>query len=116
MGEVYVKILHDHNGEYEPQIIEKHSRNADGIAEKILASYSCGMNQRDISKQIKNLYNVASIFLAPDVDRRESCLHYGTEQISKQINVLGRILLPLANIFYDFINFIMKSIYFLKNY
>ena len=58
LGEVDVKIPRDRNGEYEPQIIEKYNRNADGMEEKILALYSCGMSQRDISEQIKNLYNV----------------------------------------------------------
>lgn len=58
LGEVDVKIPRDRNGEYEPQIIEKYNRNADGMEEKILALYSCGMSQRDVSEQIKNLYNV----------------------------------------------------------
>ena len=58
LGEVDVKIPRDRNGEYEPQIIEKYNRNADGMEEKILALYSCGMSRRDISEQIKNLYNV----------------------------------------------------------
>ena len=57
LGEVDVKIPRDKNGEYKPQIIEKYNRNADGMEEKILALYSYGMNQRDISEQ-KNLYNV----------------------------------------------------------
>ena len=58
LGEVDVIIPRDRYGEYEPQIIEKYNRNADGMEEKILALYSCGMSQRDISEQIKNLYNV----------------------------------------------------------
>jgi putative transposase len=58
LGEVKVKIPRDRNGEYEPQIIGKYNRNADGMEEKILALYSCGMSQRNISEQIKNLYDV----------------------------------------------------------
>jgi transposase-like protein len=58
LGEVQVKIPRDRNGEYEPQIIEKYDRNADGMEEKILSLYSCGMSQRDIAEQIKNLYDV----------------------------------------------------------
>jgi transposase-like protein len=58
LGEVKVKVPRDRNGEYEPQIIGKYNRNADGMEEKILALYSCGMSQRDISEQIKNLYDV----------------------------------------------------------
>ena len=58
LGEVDVKVPRDRNGEYEPQIIGKYSRNVDGMEEKILALYSCGMSQRDIADQIKNLYDV----------------------------------------------------------
>ena len=58
LGEVQVKIPRDRNGEYEPQIIEKYSRNADGMEEKILSLYSCGMSQCDIAEQIKSLYDV----------------------------------------------------------
>lgn len=58
LGEVDIKIPRDRNGEYEPKIIGKYSRNADGMEEKILALYACGMSQRDISEQIKSLYDV----------------------------------------------------------
>ena len=58
LGEVTINIPRDRNGEYEPSIISKYSRNADGMEEKILSLYSCGMSQRDISEQIKNLYDV----------------------------------------------------------
>lgn len=58
IGEVDIKVPRDRNGEYEPQIIGKYSRNVDGMEEKILALYSCGMSQRDIADQIKNLYDV----------------------------------------------------------
>lgn len=47
LGEVDVKIPRDRNGEYEPRIIKKYNRNADGMEKKILALYSCGMSQRD---------------------------------------------------------------------
>lgn len=58
LGEVEVKVPRDRNGEYEPKIISKYSRNVDGMEDKILALYACGMSQRDISEQIKNLYDV----------------------------------------------------------
>lgn len=58
LGEVDVKVPRDRNGKYEPQIIGKYSRNVDGMEEKILALYSCGMSQRDIAEQIKSLYDV----------------------------------------------------------
>ena len=49
LGAVEVKVPRDRNGEYEPHIIGKYSRNADGMEEKILGLYACGMSQRDIS-------------------------------------------------------------------
>ena len=58
LGAVEVKVPRDRNGEYEPQIISKYSRNADGMEEKILGLYACGMSQRDVSEQIKSLYDV----------------------------------------------------------
>ena len=58
LGEVNRKIPRDRNGEYEPRIIGKYSRNADGMEEKILSLYACGMSQRDIAEQIKELYGV----------------------------------------------------------
>jgi transposase-like protein len=36
LGEVQVKIPRDRKGDYEPQIIEKYNRNADGMEDKIL--------------------------------------------------------------------------------
>ena len=58
LGEIEVKVPRDRNGEYEPKIIGNYSRNADGMEEKILSLYACGMSQRDIAEQIKNLYDV----------------------------------------------------------
>ena len=36
LGEIEVKVPRDRNGEYEPKIIGKYNRNADGMDEKIL--------------------------------------------------------------------------------
>jgi len=58
LGEVEINIPRDRKGEYEPQIIEKYNRNADGMEEKILGLYAAGMSIRDISEQIKILYDV----------------------------------------------------------
>ena len=58
MGELEIKVPGDRSGEYEPKIISKYNRNVDGMEEKILSLYACGMIQRDISEQIKNLYDV----------------------------------------------------------
>lgn len=58
LGEVEIKVPRDRQGNYEPKIIAKYDRNADGMEEKILALYACGMSQRDIAEQIKELYDV----------------------------------------------------------
>ncbi|MCC5468166.1 IS256 family transposase [Pelosinus baikalensis] len=58
IGEVEINVPRDRNGEYEPQIISKYSRNADGMEEKILSLYAAGMSTRDISEQVKNLYDI----------------------------------------------------------
>lgn len=58
LGDVYINVSRGRNGEYEPQIIEKYQRNAEGVEEKILALYSAGISTTDISEQIKNLYDV----------------------------------------------------------
>jgi len=58
LGEVEVAIPRDRNGQYEPQIIGKYSRNVDGMEEKILSLYAAGLSIRDISDQIKSLYDV----------------------------------------------------------
>lgn len=58
LGKVDVNIPRDRNGEYEPKVIAKYDRNADGMEEKILGLYACGMSQRDIAEQIKSLYDV----------------------------------------------------------
>ncbi|MDN0034026.1 IS256 family transposase, partial [Oscillibacter valericigenes] len=58
LGEVEIKIPRDRNGSYEPKIIGKYDRSVDGMEEKILALYACGMSQRDVAEQIKSLYDV----------------------------------------------------------
>ncbi len=58
LGEVEIKVPRDRNGSFEPQIIGKYDRNADGMEEKIIGLYACGMSQRDIAEQIKGLYDV----------------------------------------------------------
>ena len=58
LGEVEIKVPRDRQGRYEPKIIGKYDRNAEGMEEKILSLYACGMSQRDISEQIKELYGV----------------------------------------------------------
>ena len=58
LGEIGIRIPRDRNGNYEPKIISKYDRNAEGMEDKILSLYACGMSQRDIAEQIRNLYDV----------------------------------------------------------
>ena len=58
LGEIDLNIPRDRNGEFEPKIVPKHQRNINGIEDKILSLYSKGMTTRDISEQIKELYEV----------------------------------------------------------
>ena len=58
LGEIDIKVPRDRKGNFETKIIGKYDRNADGMEEKILSLYACGMSQRDIAEQVKSLYDV----------------------------------------------------------
>lgn len=58
LGEIDIKVPRDCQGNYKPKIIGKYDRTAEGMEDKILALYACGMSQRDIAEQIKSLYDV----------------------------------------------------------
>ena len=58
LGEIDIKVPRDRKGNYEPKIISKYDRNAEGMEDKILSLYACGMSQRDIAEQIKSMYDV----------------------------------------------------------
>lgn len=58
LGPVKIDIPRDRNGEFEPKIIAKHQRNMNGIEDKIVSLYATGMTTRDITEQIKSLYDV----------------------------------------------------------
>lgn len=52
LGEIDIKVPRACKGNYEPKIIRKNDRNANGMEEKILSLYACSMSQRDIAEQI----------------------------------------------------------------
>ena len=58
LGEIDIKVPRDRQGHYEPKIISKYDRNAEGMEDRILSLYAWGMSQRDIAEQIKSLYDV----------------------------------------------------------
>ena len=55
-GEVEVAIPRDREGEFEPALVPKHSRDVSGIEEKVLALYAKGMSDRDISATVEDIY------------------------------------------------------------
>ena len=58
LGEIDIKGHRDRKRNNEPKNINKYDRNAEGMEDKILSLYACGMSQRDIAEQIKSLYDV----------------------------------------------------------
>ena len=61
LGEVEIKVPRDRQGNYEPKIIGKYDRNADGMEEKILALYACGMSFFPSSGSTEAVLSSASI-------------------------------------------------------
>lgn len=58
LGPIELKIPRDRDGEFEPRIVQKKERNVQGVEDKVLGLYAKGMTTRDISEQIKDLYDV----------------------------------------------------------
>lgn len=58
LGPIALEIPRDRNGEFEPKIVPKYQRNINKIEDKVMALYAAGMTTRDISEQVKNLYDV----------------------------------------------------------
>ena len=87
LGEVAIKVPRDRNGVFEPKIIGKYNRNADGMEEKILALYACGMSQRDIAEQIRELYDVEISPGTGNKDHRED--HAGGHSVAEPASGKG---------------------------
>jgi len=59
-GTFELETPRDRNGTFEPQIVKKHQTTiSDEIEEKILSMYGLGMNYRDISSHIEDIYQVS---------------------------------------------------------
>ncbi len=54
LGEVDISIPRDRNGEYEPQLIPKYSRDISTIDEKIISMYGKGILSKNIYVLLKN--------------------------------------------------------------
>lgn len=57
-GEIELSIPRDRDGEYEPQIVQKHQMDISAIEDKILFLYSQGTSTRDIEKAMQELYGI----------------------------------------------------------
>jgi len=57
-GDIEIDIPRDRNGEFEPQIIQKHQKRFNGFDQKIISMYSFGMTVRDIQQHLKEIYGV----------------------------------------------------------
>lgn len=58
LGEVELDIPRDRNGEFEPELVPKHSRDLSAIEDKVIGMYGRGMTTRDISNQIEEMYGI----------------------------------------------------------
>ena len=57
-GEIPIEVPRDRNGDFNPQIIQKHQTRFDGFDDKIISMYARGMTTRDIQDHLKEIYGV----------------------------------------------------------
>lgn len=57
-GNIKVDIPRDRNAEFNPMIIEKHSRDISDVDNKIINLYARGMSTRDITDTIRDIYGI----------------------------------------------------------
>lgn len=57
-GEFEFETPRDRNGEFEPQIVPKNTRDISGIEDKIISLYGRGLTTREINEQIQDLYGI----------------------------------------------------------
>ncbi len=58
LGEINLEVPRDRNGDFEPQIVPKHSTDISAIEDKVISMYGRGMSQRDISNHIEDIYGM----------------------------------------------------------
>lgn len=63
-GDIKLNIPRDRNGEFEPIIVEKGSKDISNIEEKIIRMYARGISNREIYNQMQELYGVK---ISPDM-------------------------------------------------
>jgi len=55
-GKLELEIPRDREGEFEPQLVERHQTRFDGIDEKITSLYARGLSVRDIQEELSDIY------------------------------------------------------------
>ena len=63
-GDIELNIPRDRNGEFEPIIVEKGSKDISNIEEKIIRMYARGISNREIYNKMQELYGVK---ISPDM-------------------------------------------------
>ncbi len=63
-GDIKLNIPRDRNGEFEPIIVEKGSKDISNIEEKIIRMYARGISNREIYNQMQELYGIK---ISPDM-------------------------------------------------
>lgn len=48
----------DRNGDFEPQLLPKNSKELSAIEDKVISMYGRGMTTRDISDHIEDIYGI----------------------------------------------------------
>ena len=57
-GQLTLAIPRDRDSSFDPSLVPKHQRRLAGLDEKIIGLYASGMSDREISRQIEDLYGV----------------------------------------------------------
>ena len=57
-GEFDFETPRDRNGDFEPKIVPKNTRDVSGIEDKIISLYGRGLTTREINEQIQDLYGI----------------------------------------------------------
>jgi putative transposase len=67
-GELEINIPRDRNGEFEPVVVKKDSKDISGISDMVLSMYAKGMSTRDMEDYLRDLYGInASHSLISDI-------------------------------------------------
>lgn len=57
-GEVEIEVPRDRQGEYEPELLERHKARSNEIEQKVVGLYAKGMTTRDIQESLAEMYGL----------------------------------------------------------